>query len=427
MSHGESSGSSQRPLEVVPQPTPSVPTASGSGRRPDTGTSPTISSLSSHEFGPNIGIRPYVAEVDHLISLFRAGERTRFEVISSVTQLLNADAELSPQERAQSFELYMAEISSVPETPRNKGKGRDVPGPSLSKAPGPSLGIEGDRDSGGDDSSGGGSSSSSESGDGEPRKRRKLHLSDMPWSKRKGGAVPQNPSCVKSADLIRRFNRDLKSAKLFIKLAPGAPRGVPMSEWEHIFKGEAVDLDKILSSLHRVTVDSERKASFGDTEISIGSAETKRKVETSSEWSTSWRSASRAIAFVFEHREQELAEYGDYIERLFAAKRSGSHGQVILFDRGVRNEVGGGQTLLLTDYHYFTSLYAATLQDDGVEYNRNRRGGGGGKPGGAKDEVCLRFNGQAGCRFSDSACKYKHSCLGCGQSGHGRSACDKAK
>ena len=49
---------------------------------------------------------------------------------------------------------------------------------------------------------------------------------------------------------------------------------------------------------------------------------------SSSEWSTAWRSASRAIAFIFEHRGQELAEYGDYIKRLFAAKRAGSHGQV---------------------------------------------------------------------------------------------------
>ena len=93
-----------------------------------------------------------------------------------------------------------------------------------------------------------------------------------------------------------------------------------MSEWEHIFKGETVNLNKILSSLHRVTVDSERKASIGDTEISISGIKTKWKVETSSEWATAWRSTSRAIAFMFEHREQDLAEYGDYIERLFAAK-----------------------------------------------------------------------------------------------------------
>jgi len=143
----------------------------------------------------------------------------------------------------------------------------------------------------------------------------------MPWHSRKGEfTVPENPSCAKSASLIRKFSRDIKSTKLYVKLSPGAPRGIPMCEWEHIFKGEAIDLDKILSSLHCVTIDPERKARLGDTEISIGGVETKRKVKSSSEWSTAWRSALRATSFVFKHREYELAEYGDYIERLFAAK-----------------------------------------------------------------------------------------------------------
>lgn len=161
--------------------------------------------------------------------------------------------------------------------------------------------------------------------------------------------------------IIQKLKDDIKSAKLYIKLKPDAPRGIPMSEWEHIFRGEAVNLNKILLSLHCVSIDSERKARIGDTEISIGSVETKRKVETNSEWATAWWSAWRATAFVFKHQETELAEYGDYIERLFAAKRVSFHSQVILFDKGVMNEVSGRQILLLTDYNYFSSLYAATM------------------------------------------------------------------
>jgi hypothetical protein len=432
MSHGD------RAKRTQPHPIESVSESSGAvviepERGPEDGTSATISTHS--ERGEGSSIKPYVSEIDHLVELFRAGERSRFEVVTSITQLLNGDADLSPQEKAQCFELYMAEVGSIQESPRARGKAKadgrpfvfGSHGSRLVEERGHGSGFvdEGDHEPREEESNGGGSSSSSGSDEDEPRKRRKLHQSDMPWSNRREEMVSQNPSCLKSASLIRKFYRDLKSTKLFIKLAPGAPRGIPMSEWEHIFKGEAVDLDKILSSFHRVSLDSEGKASVGDTEISISSVETKRKVETSSEWATSWRSASRAIAFVFKHREQELAEYGDYIERLFAAKRSSSHGQVILFDRGVRNEVGGGQTLLLTDYHYFTSLYAATLQDDGIEYNRSRRGGKGAKPGEPKSEVCLRFNSQGGCRFSESACKYQHSCLGCGQNGHGKPTCGK--
>ena len=106
----------------------------------------------------------------------------------------------------------------------------------------------------------------------------------MPWHGQYGDSVESiNPSCIKSADIIRKLHRDLKSTKLYIRLTPGAPRGVPMSEWEHIFKGEPIDLEKMLSSLHCITIDPERKASIGEAEISIGGTEVKQKVETSSE------------------------------------------------------------------------------------------------------------------------------------------------
>jgi hypothetical protein len=375
-------------------------------------------------------IRAYVTEIDHLIELLREGAKSKLEVITTITQFLNGDGELSPEEKSRSFELYMAEIEMVEDASgKRKGKGRSK-GERTSKGDRlvqTSFMGERDQKESRPVEEEFESSASSESEEDEPsRKKRKLRQSDMPWFGRHGEFdAPTHPSCVKSSNLIRKFHRDLKSAKLYIKLAPDAPRGIPMSEWEHIFKGEPIDLDKMLSSLHCVAIDPERKVSIGEAEISIGGAEAKRKVETSSEWATAWRSASRAVAFVFEHRQRELVEYGDYIERLFAAKRSGSHGQVILFDKGVRNEVGGGQAMLLTDYHCFTSLYTTTLQDDGIEYHKGRRGGGSGKPGEAKGEVCLRFNSQNGCRFTEAACKYQHTCQSCGQTGHGKPSCGK--
>src|ERR1700678_556754 len=370
-------------------------------------------------------VRSYVPEIERLIELYRTGERSRFDLVASITQFLSNDKNLSSRERSQSFDLYISEIDAVGTSERDKGKRKEGSRVGGTDQLSHYVATEGRRrdDEGSNPDY---TSSLSESDDERDRKRRKLRQSDMPWHGRRGiQETTHNPSCIKSADIIRKFNRDIKLAKLFIKLAPGAPRGIPLSEWEHIFKGEPIDLDKILSSLHRVTIDPERKASFGDTEISIGGSEAKRKVETSSEWSMAWRSASRAVAFVFEHRDQELAEYGDYIERLFAAKRSGSHCQVILFDKGVRNEVGGGQTLLLTDYQYFTSLYAATLQDDGIEYVRGAKSRGVRSSGESKAEICLRFNSQKGCRFTESGCRYRHACQGCGESSHGKSSCPK--
>lgn len=136
----------------------------------------------------------------------------------------------------------------------------------------------------------------------------------MPRSKRKGGIISQNSSCIKTANLIRMFNRDIKLEKQRLALAELRRKGKLRQALNGLRPGDPLRR-RLLSCLSRA------------------------------------------------------GGIRDYIERLFAAKRPASHGQVILFDRGVRNEVGSEQTLLLTDYQYFTSLYGATLQDDGVEYS----------------------------------------------------------
>jgi len=63
------------------------------------------------EFHSNI--RPYVAELDQFAASYRAGKQTKFKVVSAIIEILNKDANLSPQERLQSFELYMAEVNTT--------------------------------------------------------------------------------------------------------------------------------------------------------------------------------------------------------------------------------------------------------------------------------------------------------------------------
>ena len=58
-------------------------------------------------------IRPYVFEIDQLIRLYRSGERSKFELTSAITNFLNEDRDLSPKERNESFELYLAEVDSL--------------------------------------------------------------------------------------------------------------------------------------------------------------------------------------------------------------------------------------------------------------------------------------------------------------------------
>jgi hypothetical protein len=297
MSHGEKRAHASRFEKAMEH----VEDVSSNERNPGEGSSATFTDPTQSDEPSSI--RSYVVEIDRLIDLYRERAKSRLEVISSITRHLNEDEGLSQQERTRAFDLYLAEIEAVETAARRKGKERSLrERTSKGERMVQTVAAKAKDNVGTPGPSEEESSPSSDEEEDEPKKRRKLRQSDMPWHGRYGESdEPINPNCVKSANLIRKLHKDLKSAKLYIRLAPGAPRGVPMSEWEHIFKGEPVDLDKMLSSLHCVTIDPERKASIGEAEISIGGTEVKRKVETSSEWSTAWRSASRATAFVFEH------------------------------------------------------------------------------------------------------------------------------
>lgn len=184
--------------------------------------------------------------------------------------------------------------------------------------------------------------------------------------------------------------------------------------------------------MHFVQLNEERKGRLGSAEVAFAVSESKRHIKMGSEWSSAFRRMSKAVTFLFPHRREELLEYAEHVEGLFAAKQTSAHPKVILYDQSVRNQVGGGQNILLTDYHRFYSLSEAILHADGVEYRAGGKGsakGGNGPDKGdsTKKDVCRRFNGQAGCPFSEEECYYKHVCKGCGKGGHGKFSCTSEK
>jgi len=126
-------------------------------------------------------------------------------------------------------------------------------------------------------------------------------------------------------------------------------------------------------------------------EISLGRTEPSRRVQTSGEWTSAWNAAVKAYFFVFPHRETELRGYGDYIEREFSAKVVSAHRRIILYDVAVRNEVGGGSSILLTDRDQFSYIYSAIVMPDGIESEHGRAANRSGttKP---QFEICRRSN-----------------------------------
>ena len=90
-------------------------------------------------------------------------------------------------------------------------------------------------------------------------------------------------------------------AKHKIRRATSAPQGVPESEWKHIFKGEAINLNVLFSNFHHVAPPKENVGCIRTTEISLGKSDPARKVQTSGDWTIAWHAASKVTSYVFPH------------------------------------------------------------------------------------------------------------------------------
>jgi hypothetical protein len=353
--------------------------------------------------------------VEREMETFRKGDLSRFQASSRVAKELEKWEGASDKDKGKAFDSYLAEINSFAAIQdENRSVTREASPPlgttHISRAEQQSAKkrLRDEVEELLDQVSG-------EELEGEEIERRVVRKrakeEDMPWYNASSTSSRRN-SCVETCRILFQFSEDLSGVKALLRIADRLPEGIPSSQWDRILRGESVDLNQILSSLHFVQLDEERKGRLGKAEVVFTVAESKRQVKTGSEWSSAFRRMSKAVVFLFPHRREELSEYAEHIEGLFSAKHTNAHSKVILYDQSVRNQVGGGQNILLTDYQHFNSLSEAILHADGVEYRGSGKGASkGGKEseegGPSKKDVCRRFNSKDGCRFTEEECYYK--------------------
>jgi len=198
--------------------------------------------------------------LESLVSKYCDRRKTKSITIKDIQKELDREPPLSVEEKESTLRLCIEEINSVEArvkhgsttSRRRKASERQIiAGSSSSSKSTHRKQSE--------------SGSISEIDDDEPKKKLRLK-EDMPWFRRDIVDIPStNPSCVKTVKSLRLFNRDMKSCKFLVSITAGSPDNIPPTQWERIFKGESVDLDQILSSLHRVTVTEEQKARIGET------------------------------------------------------------------------------------------------------------------------------------------------------------------
>ncbi|KAF9534107.1 hypothetical protein CPB83DRAFT_843686 [Crepidotus variabilis] len=142
--------------------------------------------------------------------------------------------------------------------------------------------------------------------------------------------------------------------------------------------------------MHSTSIDEERKGHVGETSISLGIVDAKKKIQSSADWAAAWEVACEAVSFVFPHRTRELREYGTYIKRELAAKQVASHRDIF------------------RDLHEFSNLYSAFLLPSGIENFGSERKIGSKASNQSRTEICNKFNSQEGCSYP--SCRRKHIC-----------------
>jgi hypothetical protein len=276
----------------------------------------------------------------------------------------------------------------------------------------------------------------SASPDDEPNtKRRKVNDALLHWVVEDIIAESTlSPQLVQTRKQLIEYARDPKYV-LGTILNSTRHDSFPESEWLALIKGQAVDLNKVITSQFSVAHERQHAERIGDgVQLLFGSSTPTKTVSTQSEWITAWNKAAEATAFIFPHRRKELEVYRQYIMDLFTSSAEYVHERIILLDRKLRNEAAGRRDLELSDCARFSHWERSFLNDNGAAYLESKpkakdtpgRGGsnnGGGSGDNKSKEPCRRFNNER-CPSSKATCRYAHVCSRCKRN-HPFPKCDR--
>jgi hypothetical protein len=269
-----------------------------------------------------------------------------------------------------------------------------------------------------------------EPGDGvsDEEEPSKFDTSKLPWEiKEVLSPAKLHPELWQTHELLRLFMEDYKAIKASLAVSPKRPE-FPDSEWDNIIRGRAVDLNKVLSAMFIVGTESKCTKFLGSLKLLFGQPVPIKRVTSLGEWSLAWGRTSQAICFIFPHRKEELAVYGEHIMSLFKAISIQFHGRIILYDQSVRARTACRNDILLSDFSRFEDLRTMHISSLGTALPTNKVGGQlvsqERKVDVKSDQPCRRYNLEQ-CPQMSQTCRYLHICSYCRQTGHVNNRCLK--
>ena len=167
--------------------------------------------------------------LETLVSEYRDGRKSKSVTLEDIESELEREPQLADEEKETTLRLCREEIdatearvehgisSGATSSRRRKASERQSIAGTSSSAKSTHLGQSENR-------------SESEIDDDEPKKKRRLKESNMPWFERDIALNPStNPSCIKTVKSLHLFNRDIKSCKFLVSIAAGSPDNIPLN------------------------------------------------------------------------------------------------------------------------------------------------------------------------------------------------------
>ncbi|KAJ3738760.1 hypothetical protein EV360DRAFT_58107 [Lentinula raphanica] len=232
---------------------------------------------------------------------------------------------------------------------------------------------------------------------------------------------------------IKNYKKNIYSAVESIEQCGNIPP-FPSKLWRSVLRDEFIDLAEVhamVAARHNPIALAAPANAFAEALqfTSLAKPVDAKAVTDMFAWTRAWLATANAIAFAFPSRRSELDAYTLHIQRFFEDYHPGMHGNVLLYDKAVRQLIGTRRDILFDETTHpdivrFKTIY---LDSGGVHYRTSAQGGpsqgpGSSKPRNKAKEVCRKFN-----RGDCDGCERKHICALCGEFGHGANSCGKAK
>ncbi|KAJ3792001.1 hypothetical protein GGU11DRAFT_694032, partial [Lentinula aff. detonsa] len=204
----------------------------------------------------------------------------------------------------------------------------------------------------------------------------------------------------------------------------------PRKLWKAVLKDEYVELSEVLpfvSSLHITDLSRAPTNRFAEAleNTTIAKAAPHKAIVDEVTWRKAWYATAEAITFAFPRRKKELEKYEQHIRGFFDDVIPSLHGNVIRYDKALRQLVGSRCDILYDEFDRSecSRIRLRYLFPGGANYEAPGSLGSSRNEFRSKvraKEICRRFN--AG---KCEGCDRRHVCSSCRREDHGASKCPK--